>query len=49
MLSILHLRIILFLLVPRPLNLGRVELRKVTLVVVETLRMLMDDIGGNVI
>ena len=49
MLSIRHLGLVLLLLVSSSLDLGRVELTEVSLVVIETLRVLMDDVGSDVV
>lgn len=47
MLSVRELRLVFLLEVLRALALGRVELRKVTFVVVETLTVLMNDIRSD--
>ena len=47
MLTILKLRLIFLLLILGSLHLGSVELGKVALVVIETLRMLVNNIGGS--
>lgn len=46
MLSILQLCIVFLTLIPRSLGLRSVELSEVALIVVEALRVLMDDVGG---
>jgi hypothetical protein len=47
MLSVLQLGLVLFLLLLVPLLLGLIEIAKVTLPVVESLRVLVDDIGRD--
>ena len=47
MLPVLQLRFVFLLLVLRPFGLGGIELREVAFVIIQSLRMLMNDIGSN--